>query len=503
MRELELKFSVHEPFTLPELVTDSSPVGSVSRPTKATLRATYYDTPDLRLARSGITLRRRTGGSDAGWHLKLPIVGDQAGARNEITAPLAGTAIPAELSGLVTAHVRGARLRTVATLRTSRESFALFDRAGEEVAELVDDTVSVLDGTHVVERFRELEVESKGAKLGFLKKVGAQLEASGAVAGTFMPKAIRALGSRASAPPDVSKPGEVTPRSSAGEVVTAFLQTHVTALFTQDPLVRQGAEDAVHQMRVAARQLRSGLKTFRPLLDEEWAAAIREELNWLASSLGGARDSEVMAARFVRQIDAFEDEGLRAQASAAVTRSLTAAQRRGATQMRASLTSPRYTALLDRLVAATAAPPLTEAAAGRAQDVLPPLANAAWRRLARACDAIDEDTPDETLHRTRILAKQARYASEACALAFGQPAARLAKQIVKVQDVLGEHQDSTIAAAAVQELARSKTAASSGQLGFALGILYSMQVDAADQARACFPGVWREVGRRTHRAWLA
>ena len=107
------------------------------------------------------------------------------------------------------------------------------------------------------------------------------------------------------------------------------------------------------------------------------------------------------------------------------------------------------------------------------------------------------------MHRTRILAKQARYASEACALAIGQPATRLAKQIVKVQDVLGEHQDSTVAAAAVQQLALRKSGAASGELGFALGVLYSMQLEAAATSRAAFPAVWAKVGRRTHRAWLA
>ena len=38
-------------------------------PTEFALSATYYDTADLRLARSGLTLRRRSGGTDAGWHL--------------------------------------------------------------------------------------------------------------------------------------------------------------------------------------------------------------------------------------------------------------------------------------------------------------------------------------------------------------------------------------------------------------------------------------------------
>src|SRR6202000_2514342 len=37
------------------------------------LEATYFDPADLTLVSAGITLRRRTGGTDAGWHLKLPV----------------------------------------------------------------------------------------------------------------------------------------------------------------------------------------------------------------------------------------------------------------------------------------------------------------------------------------------------------------------------------------------------------------------------------------------
>lgn len=66
-------------------------VASVSRQDQQILDAVYYDTADLRLIRAGMTLRRRTGGQDAGWHLKLPA---GAGARDEIACrwpcPLAG-----------------------------------------------------------------------------------------------------------------------------------------------------------------------------------------------------------------------------------------------------------------------------------------------------------------------------------------------------------------------------------------------------------------------------
>jgi CHAD domain-containing protein len=78
----------------------------------------------------------------------------------------------------------------------------------------------------------------------------------------------------------------------------------------------------------------------------------------------------------------------------------------------------------------------------------------------------------------------------------------MAKQIVRLQDVLGEHQDAVMAAAALQRMARSSAARTDGRLAFALGMLYCRQGQAAQNARAELPGAWREVSRRPHRAWL-
>jgi len=68
-REIERKFDADPRSPLPDL---SGAGGTVSEAVKSQLDATYFDTADRRLARHGITLCRRTGGEDAGWHLKLP-----------------------------------------------------------------------------------------------------------------------------------------------------------------------------------------------------------------------------------------------------------------------------------------------------------------------------------------------------------------------------------------------------------------------------------------------
>ena len=82
--ETERKYDVDAGFVLPDL---AGPGGAVSMapPEVQQLAATYYDTDDLRLIGAHITLRRRTGGDDAGWHIKLPVGGD---TRREVHFPL-------------------------------------------------------------------------------------------------------------------------------------------------------------------------------------------------------------------------------------------------------------------------------------------------------------------------------------------------------------------------------------------------------------------------------
>ena len=82
--EVERKFDVVESTVSPSFEGIAA-VGHVEESPAQTLDATYFDTPIHDLARNKITLRRRTGGSDAGWHLKLPAGPD---SRTEVRLPL-------------------------------------------------------------------------------------------------------------------------------------------------------------------------------------------------------------------------------------------------------------------------------------------------------------------------------------------------------------------------------------------------------------------------------
>ena len=506
MREVEMKFRVSAPFRLPDLAGDKTGVTTVTKGPVKELCAVYWDTSDLRLAREGITLRHRSGEGDAdGWHLKLPVheagVPDAgAGARDEIHQAGADDRVPDHLRDIVEVHLRAAVLGPVATLQTIRTSYQLLDGSGVPLAELVDDLVSVINQGHVAGRFREIEVEDTGGGLGVLEDVGTVLRTAGAVGGEFVPKVVRALGPRATADPDPPKPATVDPNDPARLAVQAILRRYIRAFMANDQAVRRGADDGVHQMRVAARRLRSALKAFRPLLDVDWAQSLRDELKWVGDSLGGARDAEVLLARLLGELDALPPEQVVGQVRAKIEQTVGGDLTAATETALATLRSERYLALVDRLVAAGWDPMTTPMAEKPAGDVLPPLVADAWTKLAKgAAHVRRRGATDDDWHQTRIRAKQARYSAEAVVPIFGKPAKALAKQAEAVQELLGEHQDAVVAADVVRRLA---VAPRSGSIAFTLGLIYARQQQVLARTRDEFPALWAAASDSRHRKWL-
>jgi inorganic triphosphatase YgiF len=512
--EVERKFSVHGLYRLPNVTGDHTGVASVDHVPPVTLRATYFDTDDLRLAREGITLRRRVGGPDEGWHLKLPVAGARRGTREELRLPLhtqvADEApVPERLADLVRAYVRQAEMAPIATLVTERTTQLLRDGDGRVLGELVDDTVSVLagdapdDDSHVAARFRELELELQEATAEQADTIAAALAAAGADEGDFASKAARALGPRAAAAPDVPAPQPVLVSDPASRAVQAHIAVNTKALRRQDVRVRRDLPDSVHQMRVAARRLRSGLRVFAPLVDHDWSGQLRDELRWVAASLGDYRDREVLLARLERGIDALAAQWPDVDVDGArrlVRRRLHAEMAKSRSAALAEMRSDRYGVLLDDLVIAATEPRTTRAAEKACADALPPLVERAWRKLGKQAAGLRLEDPDERWHEARITAKKARYAAEACAPIFGGPAKEFAKQLERITELLGEHQDAAIAADTVRSLAAERRLG--GAAGFVLGLLHERERAAVESSRREFLAVWPQVSDGKWRRWL-
>jgi CHAD domain-containing protein len=507
MLEEERKYEVPARFVVPDLRGVLPTGGQVVTLAPAALRATYYDTADRRLARAGVSLRYRRGDEDP-WTVKLPTA--VVGVRHEISRPGKPGAIPAELVELVTAYTRGSALEPAAELRTSRRVQELRSADGTALAELDDDTVSVLDGRTLRLKFREIEVERRGGTGKLLDKVDEALRAAGAVTGTFTAKHIRAMGPLG--PPELTAPKGLNRKATAGDVVTEALRSDIGRMLAYDPLVRlreplPDGDTAVHQMRVGIRRLRTDLKTFRPLLDTNWAKALRAELSWLADALGAARDAEVLRARLRRTAAGDPLSALDGAALARMDADLAARHEDALHDLDKALRSDRYRVLLDHLVVAAAAPKLIPERATRpAAELLPKLVAKPWRELAYGSDGVsgagdlDALAPDEEWHAVRIRAKRARYATEAVAEVLGGTARSLAKAVAEVQSVLGDHQDAAVAAQTWLAIAHADP--DDHALAVTAGRLYERERAATRKCRDKFPGVWADADRRKLTAWL-
>ena len=494
MLEREVKLGAGPAFHLPDLAGVAQGI-AVAPPEMLRLETVYYDTPDLRLARWGVSLRRRAG---EGWTLKLaPSRTGQVLERDEITFEGNGKKPPAGAREMVRAYVRRSELVPVARLSTIRRRVRLTDASGARVAEVVDDEVSVRDGRRVAARFREIEVEISGPETGngILAPIVTRLRDAGAGAPDLTPKHIRALGPRAIEPPEVA-PELLIAGAPARDVIRHALAESVANLLHHDPLVRTGGDpEAVHQARVATRKLRSNLRTFGPLLDVEWTEPLRSELGWLAFSLGAVRDREVLLERLRKRANSLPASDQRS--AAALLRLLGAEIDELRKRLGADLDSQRYIDLLERLVEAAHTPATLPDAGQPAATLLGALATTPWRRLRSAVRQLPEVPNDPDLHRIRILAKRARYAAEAVAPVAGEDASAFGRAAAKLQTVLGEHQDSVTAQSWL------RAAKVTGRRAFVAGELIALERIAAGRAREQWPKAWSALERKRLRDWMS
>ncbi|MFE7133958.1 CHAD domain-containing protein [Streptomyces sp. NPDC057638] len=498
-REIERKYEADPDTDLPDL-TRVTGVSAVADHGVAELDATYYDTADLRLAAATITLRRRTGGDDAGWHLKLPVA---PGVRDEITAPLSPQ-LPRALAALVRARTRGAALVPVIRLATTRATTLLTDADGTVLAELSRDAVRaerLLGDGGATASWDEIEVElADGGEPRLLDRVGKRLTKAGIRAADSPSKLARALAETGLTPPVT----EAGPPGNAGDHVLAYLREQVDALLAHDPGVRRDLPDAVHQTRVATRRLRSAFRTYRKILDRTVTDPLGEELKWVAGELGVARDTEVLLERLRGRLDELPRTLLLGPVRGRL-RVWSAARGSGARRKAlTTLDSRRYLALLTSLEALLADPPLLKAARGAPGTVIPKAVLKDYDRLAQRVEHAlalpSGDERDLAMHDARKAAKRARYAGEAATPALGTPAKRFAKAMKSVQTVLGDHQDSVVARDALRNLAIQAHGA--GESAFTWGLLYAHEQSSASARERELPAIWSEASAPGLRAAL-
>ena len=466
------------------------------RPTKLVTErsvTTLYDTEDHRLLRWGATLGFRP---SRGWSVSLPVAAGR-GMNEHLFEGKAGTAPPPAAVDLVLGLSRGLDLSASFHLQSVRRELS-FERIGDRrrAATLVDDEISRLGASGDAGPFHRLVLEAAdGVDHSSMRRVLDRLSDAGATVAA--PAALaRALRVPAASRPDVAV-ADLRPSSTVSEVVASSVGASVARLMVYDGSVRLGEDsEGVHQARVAARRLRSDLRTFRSVLDRGWRDLLRAELRWLCDELGGVRDADVLGERLRGRVVLLPDDD--ASNARTVLDRLRARRDAARAEMLSAMREPRYVALLDGLVAAAAAPRvLAEVEDVPAADVLGVVMEAPWAHLQKLCDGLATDAGDAELHEARIRAKRVRYAAEALTPVFGKPARRFARRAESLQEVLGTHQDAVMTV----EWLRLQSRGMTPRAAFAAGRLAGLEATARDRARARWRDEWTSLRRKKLRFW--
>ncbi|WP_328465279.1 CYTH and CHAD domain-containing protein [Actinoplanes sp. NBC_00393] len=467
--ETERKYDVPETFELPELA-GAAGIAGVGDAEIHDLDATYFDTADLRLMKNRRTLRRRTGGHDAGWHLKTP--GDGSG-RTEHRVSGESATPPDELLDLVRVIVRRHPVTPVARLCTHRVETPLRDADGRTLALIAQDQVRAeSDGEQT--SWQEVEVELVDGDIAVLDAVERALLDAGARPAEGPSKVARALAGRLAAAQQEKTKGKINP-------VFRYAREQRDAILERDPAARRGEEEGVHKMRVATRRLRSTLKTYKRWFPEN---QVGDELRWLAHTLGAVRDPQVLEEKLLAGV---ADSGPEFEPAAQRIKSgLEHRVAQGREELAEALGSDRYLDLLDRIDELVDQPTSAGNPAKRTRKAV--------RKADDELDAALAGGVDEEIHEARKSYKKARYAVEVIAPEVGKPAKRLVKALTALQDGLGAHQDSTVAREVLREL---------GSDSFHFGVLYGRQEQVGKETLAAVPALVRASRRKKVRRWLA
>ncbi|GAA1862058.1 CYTH and CHAD domain-containing protein [Pseudonocardia ailaonensis] len=414
-----------------------------------------YDTADLRLATSGIVLAIHRTDERAVWRLDLPDAVD--GERLERPAPGVDPDLPAELLDVVHGVLRGAPVGPVGRIRRVRHEQVLRDGRRRETATLTRDEVQLatFGAAARLENWTETAVRLTlvapaglgGALADALGETGAT--PTGGDAEAELDRLLR----EAAAP----RPERATlRRKHPGGPVLAYVARHVDVLAAEDIRARRDEYDAVHQLRVSARRIRSALQAYRPILDPVRTGGLVAELRWLGQVLAPSRDLEVLEERIGREIAGLPPELVLGPVRAQVTRHFARSRAEARAAMLEALDGARYAALRGALERFLQDPPVANP---RARGGLAALERKARRRFDRRLRAARSG---EGIHDARKAAKRLRYALEVTGGKTGR--------LKRVQKQLGAHQDAVVALGALRDL--GARAHAEGENGFTFGLLH-------------------------------
>ena len=516
--ETEAKFLIEDAAHIGDLI-DSLDSYDVRSASGVDIVDGYWDTPGWHLFRAGWTYRWRDHSGDRIMTLKSRRLREGlVQKRQEVERRVPG--FPQDGSHpLVAEHaadrsggLRPGDLRELFRVHTHRRLFDIRLPDGALVELGIDRTAITTDGP--VKKpapgrmtFVELEVELKEGREESLRRMAGELQQRSGLLVARLSKFERGLQTVGLSPPRASRmvspagtpfvqalrerapsPADPAVRLAYGRLLEQFEE-----MIVQEPRAWEGLDpEGVHKMRVATRRLRSALRAFKKVLP----ASIREfngEFKWLAAVLGGVRDLDVAIGNLPHFLSEIPPED--AAHLDAYEQDLTDRWREERRRLLACLASRRYGRLkadfarsLERGPSARDMEALGSITVGDAARLL---IGKRYRGVVRRGRQITSESSDESLHALRIQCKRLRYLLEFFRPAYGDLLRAETRRLKKLQDVLGEFQDASVAGEFLRRYAEGLPMRRSnrGRL-IALGRLIGAQNRRAARRRADFATAW-------------
>jgi len=460
-REIELKFACG-PEDLAAVLA-AAPAGDDET---RELISVYFDTPDLALQKAGASLRVREHKGRRVQTLKR----GQGLVREEHEAPIEGLAPDPALEPLPKLLPQGASLRPAFNVRVSRRQ-RTFRYEGAEIEMALDQ--GEVSGGEQKRPICEVELELKSGPPAALFALARELSAAAPLYLAFDSKAARGqalVAGQAAPSPQKSERVELAQDATVGEAFQAIARKALAqiaanaAVLREAPLLPATAPDAVHQLRIGARRLRSALSTFKGVLEGEGLETTKAGLKWLGASCGRARSLDVFAAETLAPAEFGQTppaglEPLRA--------ALDVAREAAWAQAAQACACERFRAVM--IDAAAWVETADWRAAEGAGKPIAPFAKAALKKHLKKLGKRGRDAEggdDTERHHLRIEAKKLRYAVEGFASLYGEkPVHRYLRHLKALQEALGALNDLVTAGPLIAALALpSEAAFAAGEL---------------------------------------
>lgn len=284
------------------------------------------------------------------------------------------------------------------------------------------------------------------------------------------------------------------PDASLAEAGSAALLKQLHKLRKNEAKAREGDPDGVHDMRVATRRLRAGLKVMEETVFEpEKCQKFRRKLRSLANALGATRDSDV----FLEHLEQYSKTlpGEKLVGLEPLRLEINQRREEARQQMLRELDRKRTARLLDNLEKYLKAPDAAvRKDSGDENEATPVLVrhfagSALWQgyEQVRAYETRLPDASVVVLHRLRVACKRLRYTLEFFEEALPQTAGSLISQLTEAQDKLGALHDQQVAQELIDQLTKKEPD------NQALVDYAAFRQEEAGKIRAEFEGLWQNL----------